>query len=164
MADRHYNVFLWAIWSELWPHCRRTCCSVTSWTIHSVYSLRDRGCCRPPRDSLEHAPETKISENSHSFWPFVPLKTHIRCWIDTNVLIAKGIPQFPTKLKKGLFGKTGHVKDIHEDMWTYEWMNEWIHIHAMSEGFKNIWLMTARRSPSSYRTLLWNQLVSHLCF
>lgn len=55
MVSHHCKAFLWATWSELWPHCRKTCYSVTSWTTRSVCSQMDKGWCTPPQCTLTQA-------------------------------------------------------------------------------------------------------------
>lgn len=76
-AGRRCKVSPWATWIGLWLRCRRTCCSVTSWTIHWVYSLRDRGWCTPPQYNLKGGQKRRcfcrnLNDSyggSSGFWP-----------------------------------------------------------------------------------------------
>lgn len=61
MVSHHCRAFLWATWSELWPHCRKTCYSVTSWTTRSVCSQMDKGWCTPPQCTLTQWTSNKLS-------------------------------------------------------------------------------------------------------
>lgn len=103
-ASRRCTVSHEAIWSELWPRCRRTCCSVTSWTTHSACSLRGMGWCTPPRCTLNMNREVQAvkltAQETNSINPssvgkgFSPAQTEYqiqdriqnRIWMYTDVI------------------------------------------------------------------------------
>lgn len=68
-AGRRCKVSPWATWIGLWLRCRRTCCSVTSWTIRWVYSRRDRGWCTPPQYNLKGGQKRRcFARNLNKFY------------------------------------------------------------------------------------------------